>query len=334
VKSLHFVGNSRVEVIDVPEPTPTADQVVIDIKVSALCGSEMGVFRSPGGRDGNPGHEFAGEIVDTNGHDEFQVGDRVGAHVIVGCGTCDHCRTGNEIFCAHMLPSGYAHAERIAVSARHCLRIPDGMDWDTGVLVAGDAMGVAYHLTRRVGVVASDTVAVFGLGPVGLGVVALWSFLGARIIGVDMSPYRRKLAEKLGAWKTVEAGKANTIARLRKLTAGAGPDTCLECTGRPEAVAAAFEAARQGGKLGLVGEQGQACFNPSRDLIHKELNVYGAWYFRLSEFPGMVELCRRGLKPRRVVTHRFPLEEAQRGYDLMAAQQCGKVLFVQYCPGR
>lgn len=329
MKSLHFVGNSKVEIVDAPEPTPTPDEVVIDIQVSALCGSEMGVFRSPAGRDGNPGHEFAGAIVDTNGHAEFTVGDRVGAHVIVGCGTCEHCRAGNEIFCPNMLPSGYAHAERIAVSARHCLRLPDRMDWDTGVLVSGDAMGVAYHLTRRVGVQAHDTVAVFGCGPVGLGVVALWSFLGARVIGVDMSETRRKLAEKLGAWKTVHVD-GMTIERLRELTGGTGPVTCLECTGKPAAVAASFEAARCGGKVGLVGEQPEATFNPSRDLIHKELNVYGAWYFRVSEFAGMVELWRRGLKPRKIVTHRFPLEEAQQGYDLMAQQQCGKVLFVQY----
>ena len=329
MKSLHFVGNSKVELVDVPEPTPTPDQVVIDIKVSALCGSEMGVFRSPGGRDGSPGHEFAGEIVDTNGHSELRLGDRVGAHVIVGCGTCAHCRAGNEIFCPNMLPSGYAHAERIAVSARHCLPIPDGMDWDTGVLMAGDAMGVAYHLSRRVGVQAHETVAVFGCGPVGLGIVALWSFLGARVIGVDMSAYRRKLAQKLGAWKTLNAD-GKTVERLRKLTGGAGPDTCLECTGKPAAVAMAFEAARRGGKIGVAGEQPEATFSPSRDLIHKELNVYGAWYFRVSEFPRMLELWRRGLRPRKVVTHRFPLEEGQKGYDLMARQECGKVLLVQY----
>jgi len=330
VKSLGFAGNSRIEIVDVPEPKPTADQVVIDIKVSALCGSEMGVFRSPEGRHGNPGHEFAGEVVDPNGHREFAVGDRVGAHVIVGCGTCPHCREGNQVFCPDMLPSGYAHAEYIALSARHCLRIPDGMDWDTGVMVAGDAMGVAYHLTQRVGLQAHDTVAVFGCGPVGLGAVLLWSFLGARVIGVDMSAYRRELAQKLGAWRTVAAGKPGTIDRLRKLTGGAGPDTCLECSGKPQAIEAAFEAVRKGGKVGVVGEQPLASFSPSGHLIHKELSVYGAWYFRLSEFPAMVELCRRGLKPRRVITHRFPLEEAQKGYDLMARQECGKVLFVQY----
>ncbi len=329
MKSLRFMGNSKVEIIDVPDPTPTPDQVVINIKVSALCGSEMGAFYGPTGLAGNPGHEFAGEIADPNGHCEFAPGDRVGAHVIVGCGTCVHCRTGNEIFCPNMLPSGYAHAESIAVSARHCLRIPDNLDWDTGVLISGDAMGVAYHLSRRVGVQAHDTVAVFGCGPVGLGVVLLWSFLGARVIGVDMSQYRRALAEKLGAWKTVDAGRKDTVARLRKLTGGAGPDTCLDCTGKPEPVATAFEAVRKGGKIGIVGEKDHAAFNPSRDLIHKELTVYGAWYFRLSEFPGMVELCARGLRPKQMVTHRLPLAEAQRGYDLMAQQKCGKVLFVQ-----
>ncbi len=330
MKSLRFVGNSKVEVVEVPMPALTPDQVLIRIKVSALCGSEMGAFYSPNASAGNPGHEFAGEIVDTNGHREFAQGDRVGVHVIVGCGTCAHCKTGNEIFCPNMLGSGAAHAEYIAVSARHCLGIPNHLDWDTGVLIAGDAMGVAYHLSRRVGVQAHDTVAVFGCGPVGLGVVLLWSFLGGRVIGVDPSEYRRALAENLGAWKSVAAGRESTIADLRALTGGAGPDTCLECAGKPGPVAAAFEAARKGGKVGIVGEQGEAAFNPSRDLIHKELTVYGAWYFRLSEFPGMVELCNRGLKPGDVVTHHFPLEEAQKGYDLMAQQRCGKVLFVQY----
>ena len=330
MKSLRFAGNSKIEAIDVPKPTAGPDQVLIDIKVSALCGSEMGAFHSPDGLAANPGHEFAGEVVDTNGHSEFAQGDRVGAHVVVGCGMCAHCTAGNEIFCPHMLGSGYAHAEYIALSARHCLKVPDSMDWDTGVLVAGDAMGVAYHLSRRVGVQSHDTVAIFGCGPVGLGVVTLWSFLGARVIGVDTSPYRRDLAEKLGAWKTVEAGTTSTIDTLRMLTGGAGPDTCLECAGRPDAVAAAFEAARNGGKVGIVGEQDQACFSPSRDLIRKELSVFGAFYFRLSEFAAMVELCNRGLDPGKVVTHRFPLEEAQRGYDLMARQECGKVLFVQY----
>ncbi|MHB8996646.1 MAG: zinc-dependent alcohol dehydrogenase [Armatimonadota bacterium] len=329
MKSLRFMGNSKIEVVDVPMPELKADQVLIDIKRSALCGSEMGSFYGPNASAGNGGHEFAGEIVDTNGHSQFSVGDRVGVHVVIGCGKCVQCTTGNEIFCDSLSGCGNAHAEYVAAAASNCLKIPDNIDWDTGVLIAGDAMGVAYHLSRRVGVQAADTVAVFGLGPIGLGVVSLWSFLGARVIGVDMSQYRRDLAEKLGAWKTVEAGKKNTIEKLRKLTGGCGPDTCLECTGKPDPVTNAFEAVRKGGKIGLVGEQGFASFNPSRDLIHKEVNVYGAWYFRLHEFPGMVDLCNRGLKAKKVITHRFPLEEAQKGYDLMAKQRCGKVVFVQ-----
>jgi threonine dehydrogenase-like Zn-dependent dehydrogenase len=328
MKSLRFMGNSQTEVVDIPVPKPKADEVLLRIRVSALCGSEMGSWRGPNASAGNGGHEYAGEVVDANGTCLAE-GDRVGVHVVIGCGKCVQCKTGNEIFCANKGFVGNAHAEYVAVPARACLKLPDNIDWDTGVLIAGDSMGVGYHLTRRVGVQAADTVAVFGMGPIGLGALLVWSFLGARVIGVDMSEYRRKLAEKIGAWKTVNADK-KTVERLRKLTGGAGPDTCLECTGKPDPVATAFEAVRNGGKLGIVGEQGQACFNPSRDLIHKEVNVYGAWYFRLHEFPGMVELCNRGLKPKKMVTHRFPLEEAQKGYELMAAGKTGKVLFVQY----
>ena len=328
VKSLHFLGNSQTEIVELPMPEPKEDQMLLRVRVSALCGSEMGSWRGNGSA-GNGGHEFAGEVVDPNGHKGFKKGDRVGVHVVIGCGQCGQCATGNEIFCDNLGFCGNAHAEYVAAPAHHCLKLPDNIDWDTGVLIAGDSMGVGYHLSRRVGVNAHDTVAVFGCGPIGLGAIEVWSFLGARIIGVDMSDYRRKLAEKLGAWKTVNADK-KTVERLRKLTAGAGPDTCLECTGKPEPVALAFEAARKGGKLGIVGEQGLASFNPSRDLIHKELDVYGAWYFRLHEFAGMVELCNRGLKPKRMVTHRLPLEDAQKGYELMAEGKCGKVLFVQY----
>jgi len=328
MKSLRFMGNSQTEIVDLPVPKPKADEVLLRIRVSALCGSEMGSWRGPNASNGNGGHEYAGEVVDAN-KTCLAEGDRVGVHVVIGCGTCVQCKTGNEIFCDNKGFVGNAHAEYVAVPARACLKLPDNIDWDTGVLIAGDSMGVGYHLTRRVGVQAADTVAVFGMGPIGLGALLVWSFLGARVIGVDMSDYRRKLAEKIGAWKTVHADK-KTVEKLRKLTGGAGPDTCLECTGKPDPVATAFEAVRNGGKLGIVGEQGQACFNPSRDLIHKEVNVYGAWYFRLHEFPGMVELCNRGLKPKRMVTHRLPLDEAQKGYELMAEGKTGKVLFVQY----
>jgi len=329
MKSLRFMGNSQTEIVDLPVPKPKADEVLLRIRVSALCGSEMGSWRGPNGSAGNGGHEYAGEVVDANGNQCLAQGDRVGVHVVIGCGKCVQCKTGNEIFCATKGFVGNAHAEYVAVPARACLKLPDNIDWDTGVLIAGDSMGVGYHLTRRVGLQASETVAIFGMGPIGLGALLVWDFLGARVIGVDMSDYRRKLAEKLGAWKTVNADK-KTVERLRKLTGGAGPDTCLECTGKPDPVATAFEAVRNGGKLGIVGEQGHACFNPSRDLIHKEVNVYGAWYFRLHEFPGMVELCNRGLKPKKMVTHRFPLDEAQKGYELMAEGKTGKVLFVQY----
>jgi len=329
MKSLRFVGNGQTEIVDAPLPEPKEDQMLLRVRVSALCGSEMGAWRSPQGISGNGGHEFAGEIVDPNGHRGFHEGDRVGVHVVVGCGQCVYCRTGNEIFCDNLSFCGNAHAEYVAVPARHCLKLPDDMDWDTGVLIAGDSIGVGYHLSRRVGVQAQDTVAVFGLGPIGLGAVLVWSFLGARVIGVDVSEYRRRLAEKLGAWKTLSADK-KIIERLRRLTNGRGPDICLECTGKPEPVALCMEATRKGGKVGIVGEQSLASFNPSRDLIHKELNVYGAWYFRLHEFYEMTELVRRGLRPKKMITHRFPLEEAQKGYELMAAGKSGKILFVQY----
>jgi threonine dehydrogenase-like Zn-dependent dehydrogenase len=331
MKSLLFAGNSIVEVVDAPMPEAPAGELLIRVRVSALSGSEMGLFRSEQGMpSGNDGHEFAGEVVDANGQAGFAEGDRVGVHIIIGCGECAHCRTDHAIFCEQQSYCVNGHAEYVAAPAHHCVKLPDDIDWPSGVLIAGDAMGVAYHLADRVGIRGHDTVAVIGCGPIGLGNILMLDWYGARPIGVDLSETRLQLARDLGAVATVNAGETDPVAALRELTDGAGPDVCYECTGKPAGVALAFEAARKAGKIGVVGEQGEACFNPSRDLIHKELTVFGAWYWRLCEFYEMVRMVRQGLEVKRIITHELPLDDAQLGYDLMAAGECGKVIFRQW----
>ncbi|MFO7945291.1 MAG: zinc-binding dehydrogenase [Armatimonadota bacterium] len=329
MKSLKFMGNSEVQVVDAPLPEPGPGEMLIDVQVSALCGSEMGSFRSPEGIEGNGGHEFAGVVADPNGNADFEEGDRVGVHIIAGCGECRFCRTDHTILCDDLTFYGDAHAEYALAAARNCVKLPDDIDWATGVLIAGDAMGVAYHTAERVGIRGNDTVAVIGCGPIGLGHILLLDYYGARPIGVDLSEHRLTLGQDLGAVATVNAAEVDPVEALRELTGG-GPDVCYECTGKPAGVELAFEAAGKAGKIAVNGEQPEACFNPSRDLIHKELTVYGAWYWRLCEFYEMVELVRQGLDVTRIVTHELPLEDAGTGYDLMAEAQCGKIIFRQW----
>ena len=260
----------------------------------------------------------------------FAVGDRVGVHIVTGCGQCRHCKSGNEIFCDTLRYYGNGHAEYAVAPAHQCLKLPDDIPWDVAVLIAGDAMGVAYHSSRRMRVCANETCAVFGCGPIGLGVIVLWDFLGVRMIGVDISEKRLELAREMGAFATVNAGEDGYLDRLRELTGGAGPDMCLECTGKPGPVYDALAAVAKGGRVAICGEQPEASFNPSRDLIHKEVDIRGCWYWRMNELPAMTELVRRGLDVTRVVSHRLPLERAQEGYDLMASGDGGKILLQQY----
>ncbi len=330
MKSLRFAGNSRVELVEVPQPEPADGEMLIRVRASGLCGSEMGAFRSEKGLAGNSGHEFAGEVVAPNGQPGFAEGDRVGVHIIIGCGECRYCHADLAIFCERQSFCTGAHAEYMAAPARHCVKLPDDVDWPTGVLIAGDAMGVAYHLADRVGIRGHDAVAVIGCGPIGLGNVLLLDFYGARPLAADISADRLRLAWQLGATVSVNPQEVDAVKVLRDLTGGEGPDVCYECTGRPEGVSLAFEACKKGGKIGIVGEQPEACFNPSRDLIHKELTVYGAWYWRMCEFYEMVKLVREGLKVKRIITHELPLEEAQQAYDLMTAAKCGKIVFRQW----
>ena len=330
MRSLRFAGNSRIEVIEAPVPEPREGQMLIRVRVSAICGSEMGGFRSEKGMEGNGGDEYAGEGVDPNGCAGYSEGDRVGVHIIIGCGECRHCLADHAVFCEKKWYCGSAHSEYHAVPAHQCVKLPDDIDWPTGVLIAGDAMGVAYHLADRIGIRGHDAVAVFGCGPIGLGNILLLDFYGARPIGIDVAPARLQLAEDLGAVATINPKQEDAIARLRELTAGEGPDVCYECAGRPETVAMAFEACKCAGKVGIVGEQPEASFNPSRDLIHKELTVYGAWYWRRSEFFEMARLVREGLDVKRLISHELPLEQAQTGYDLMASGESGKVILRQW----
>lgn len=330
MKSLKFMGNSTVELVDVPVPEPGEGEMLIRVRASALCGSEMGAFRTEEGTEGNGGHEFVGEIADPNNNSDFEEGDRVGVHIIAGCGECRYCRSDHSILCDDLTFYGDAHAEYALAAARNCVKLPDDIGWATGVLIAGDAMGVAYHTAEKVAIRATDTVGVIGCGPIGLGHILLLDYYGARPIGVDLSDHRLKLAENLGAVATVNAAERDAVQALREVTNGRGPDVCYECTGKPVGVQTAFEACAKAGRIAINGEQPEACFNPSRDLIHKELIVYGAWYWRLCEFYEMVDLVRDGLDVTRLITHELPLEEAQTGYDLMSATQCGKIIFRQW----
>ena len=278
-------------------------------------------------QQGNNGHEAAGIVARLGqGVTNLQVGQRVGVSTIAGCGKCTYCAQGQYTFCANWKFYGNMHAERFVASAVACHPLPDDISWEAGVLLSGDGLGVPYHTSLKIAWPDIQTVAVFGVGPIGLGSVLLQSYLGRRVIAIDLFPERLAIAKRLGAWEVIDARETVAAARVRELTNGAGADACIEAAGKPETALGCFTAVRTAGTIIFNGEQGAVPLSPSDHFIRRDITAIGSWYYHFSEFGQMLDLYRRGLRLTDLITHRFPITQAAAAYEMFTSGQSAKVL--------
>lgn len=327
MRMLKLDGGGVVRVVDASDPHPGPGEVVVDTAVSALCGSELHGYRSVGGSAGNGGHEAAGTVRALGaGVTTLRVGQRVGLSAISGCGACDACAAGRFTWCAQRRFYGNMHAERILVAANACYPLPDALSWDAGVLLCGDGMGVPYHTAQKIAAPHIHTVAIFGVGPIGLGNTLLQHHLGRQVIAIDIAPARLTLARAMGAAHVVDAGATDAVASVRALTDGRGADVCVEAAGRPETLLHCFAAVRTGGTVVMNGEQGGVALSPSEHFIRRDITAVGSWYYHFGEIPEMMALHAQGLGVQQLITHHFPLTEADRAFREFAAGRTGKVL--------
>ena len=321
-------GNGVIRLIEAADPVPGPGEVVVRTAVSAICGSELGAYRGAGVAAGNGGHEGAGTVIAVGpGVEHPRLGDRVGVSSVAGCGHCGYCARGQYTYCHNRRFYGNMHAERFLAAANACHVLPDDVPWQVGVLITGDGLGVAYHAATRIGRPV-NTVAVFGLGPTGLGHTLLQSYLGRTVIGVEPTPYRRDLAGKLGAVTALDPHEpgSDVVERVRALTGGEGPDLCIEAAGKPETLHQCFAAVRTGGMILITGEQSRVDLSPSEDFIRRDITVSGSWFYHFGEFLQMLDLYRRGLRVADLVTHVFPAPDAGTAFREFAAGRTGKAL--------
>jgi threonine dehydrogenase-like Zn-dependent dehydrogenase len=326
MKRVHFLGQSKVELRDVPAPDLAEGQVLVRIRCSALCGSELGAYRNAG-MNGNPGHEAVGIVEEGGEKFGFSKGTRVGLHAVWGCGKCPACAEGKYTWCESRIGIGQDfHSEWAAVPAQALFRIPENLTDAEAVLVSGDGLGVCHHMAKRLQIKPNDFVVVLGLGPVGLGHVMLQAFLGARVIGLDVSPERLAFAKELGAMSAFDVRSVDAAKAVKEMTGGKMAQVVVEATGRPECVKQAFSMVAHGGTVAQSGECSSVTVSPSADLIRRDVAWVGGWYFFFSESGEMVDLVRKGLKPGRLVTHSLPINEADQAFALFSGGKTGKVL--------
>jgi 2-desacetyl-2-hydroxyethyl bacteriochlorophyllide A dehydrogenase len=330
MRAAYLPGGSRVDLRDVPVPVPGPRQVLVRVRASTICGSDLrAIYRKHLGHGAEAyqgvvaGHEPCGEVAEV-GADVTTVrpGDRVVVYHIAGCGLCADCRKGYDISCVSPRRQAYGwqrdggHAEYLLAEERSCIALPEPLTFADGASVACSG-GTAYEALCRLAVSGRDSLLVTGLGPVGLAAGLLARRLGATpVYGVDPAAERRALALATGAVDVaLDAGE--NVPRV---------SVALDCSGSPQGRATAVRAMESWGRVAMVGEGGRLDLDVSNDLIHRNVTLLGSWVTSTWRTAELLErLVAWDLHLDVLVTHRFPLADVAEAYAVADSGVAGKV---------
>ena len=321
----------------VPIPGVGPRDVLVKVKATAICGTDIHIYNwDPWSQSRiHPprvfGHEFCGEVVEVGPQVRSTApGDFVSAETHITCGVCFHCRTGKGHICQNV--------EIIGVDRDGCfaeyITVPEENIWkvapDVPVEIAAihDPLGNAVHTVFSADV-AANTVAIIGVGPIGLCAIPISRMAGAtRVFVTDVNEYRLDLARKLGADVVVNSRREDPVKVMMDTTGGMGVDVVLEMSGHPDGIRQGLAALRKGGQMSLLGL-------PSRPV---EIDLADAVIFKGAILKGIsgremfatwyrvAALLRAGLDVSTVITHRFPLDDFEKAMELARSGNCGKIV--------
>lgn len=343
MQAAYLPGNSTVVLKEVEIPVPGHGEVLIKMKSSTICGSDIrAIYREHLGKGPEGyqnkicGHEPSGQIVKCGpGLRRFKEGDRVVVYHISGCGLCNDCRRGYMISCTSPYRRAYGWqrdggmAEYLLAEEKDLVLLPDSLTYTDGAQIAC-GFGTVYEGLEKIGISGNDAVLVVGLGPVGLASLMLAKAMGAnKLIGVDTVQERLDIAKEKCLADAVFLSDADALKKIQDLTGGNGVERAVDCSGNTYGRQLAVRATRKWGKIVLIGEGGTMELNPSPDLIHDQKAVYGSWVTNIWRMEELVErIVRWNIHPEDLVTHRFKLDNASEAFALMAEGKCGKVAVV------
>ncbi|MFG3582340.1 zinc-dependent alcohol dehydrogenase [Micromonospora chersina] len=381
MRALCWEGVGRLAVRDVPEPTiRSAGDIIVKVRASSVCGSDLHLINGylPAMREGDIlGHEFMGEVVET-GPDvqRIKVGDRVVVGSVVACGGCWYCRTEQYSLCDNSNPQpvfteklwghspagilGYSHAAggysgshaeyiRVPFGDVGAFTVPYGVP-DDSVVFASDAMPTGWMAADFCGLKGGEVVAVWGAGGVGQMAARSAQILGAeRVIVIDRLPERLATATQRLGVETINYAETDVLEALREMTAGRGPDACIEAVGmeshdvgptyaydkakqtarlqsdRPTSVRQAIMACRKGGTVSIVGVYGGLVDKfPLGAAMNKALVLRMGQMHAQRYIPMLLDRLAIGeIDPGFLATHPMSLEEGARGYEIFQKKEDG-----------
>ena len=348
MKGVVFLGDRKLELRDFPDPTPGPRDVVLEIKASGMCGSDLHVYRAsfkPGDttsgfqRGADPviaGHEPCGVVVAVGTgvtEKEARVGQRVMDHHYTGCETCKHCRSGWAQMCLKGATvfganGNGAHARYMKVPVATLVPLPDALSFESGAAISCGT-GTAYGALKRLNLQGGETIAIFGQGPVGLSATQLAVAMGARVIALDVSAERCAMAREFGADEVIDSRSNNPVQAIRDLTHGEGAHKTLDTSGAAEARAAAVRSVRTWGTACYVGERGQVTLDVSPDLIRRQVTLVASWTFSVQGQADCAEfVADRNIAVDKLFTDRWRLDQAEEAYRVFDTQTSGKGVIV------
>ncbi len=321
MKAVRMVGvNKPLELHEIPVPEIGENDILVRVRAAGICHSDAHYRAGRSGMGALPltlGHEVAG-VVEKAGAQvaNVSVGERVCLHYNLSCGECHYCRSGHEQFCdsvrmiGHHVDGGYA--EYIVVPARNAIRLPEEIPFEQGATLMC-ASATALHALSKGRVKAGETVAVFGVGGLGMSAIQIAKASGAsQVFAVDIQQDKLELASEYGAIP-IDAGRGNAVEAIHKLTGGRGVDVALEMIGLRKTMEQAIDSVGYLGRAVMVGlNQQPISINTYMQVLGKEAEIIGSNDHLLSELPVLVDMAQRGLlDTSRVVSQVIPLDAAK-----------------------
>jgi threonine 3-dehydrogenase len=334
VKSRPEPGITWVE--DAPEPEVGVHDVLIRIRKTAICGTDVHIYNwDEWSRRTIPvpmviGHEYVGVVERVGAEVEaFRPGERVSGEGHVTCGFCRNCRAGRRHLCRHAIGVGVnrpgAFAERLVLPAVNVYRIPDDIPDEIAAIL--DPLGNATHTALSFDLVGED-VLVTGAGPIGVMAVAIARHVGARhVVVTDVNDYRLDLARRMGATRTVHVPREDLRAVMAELGMKEGFDVGLEMSGNGAAFRQMLEVMNHGGKIALLGIMPGPEAVDWNQIVFKGLQLKGIYGREMFEtWYKMIAMLQGGLDLSPVVTHRFPIDAYAEAFTVMRSGRSGKVV--------
>ncbi len=332
----------------VPKPSPGPLDVLIKIKKTAICGTDLHIYNwDEWAQKTIPvpmhvGHEYVGVIAEIGSMvketaPDLKIGDRVSGEGHIICGSCRNCRGGREHLCPHTIGTGVnrpgAFAEYLCIPARNVFKVPDFIPDD--VVSIFDPFGNAVHTALSFNLIGED-VLITGAGAIGLMCVSICRFVGARhIVITDINPKRLEMAKKLGATETVNVSNLSASeatqalkSTMKSLGMTEGFDVGLEVSGQNSAISSMIDTLMAGGKMAALGVASKTELSlPWNAIVWKGITVKGIYGREMFEtWYKMVALLQSGLDISPIITHRFKVTDYQQGFELMKKGECGKVI--------